>query len=96
MLFNSEHYTWEWSQPKQTKGKEQLSAFTAKHKETGVKHFAWHGLGENQLHFSGEKTWWLPQEDAHRIDFYVPDEASKVDFETIAEWLSQLPIVARA
>ena len=96
LLFKSVDYAWQWSTPKKTRGKEQLPAFVGEHKETGIKHFAWHGLGENQLHFSGEKSWWLPEGDSHRIDFHAPSEANKVDFETIAEWLSQLPtVVAR-
>ena len=56
-LFNPEDYVWHWSTPKQTKGKEQLPAFVGTHRETDIKYFAWHGLGENQLHFSGEKLW---------------------------------------
>lgn len=92
-LFDPADYIWQWSVPKKTKGKEQLPAFVGTHRETGIKHFAWHGLGENQLHFSGERTWWLPEGDSHRIDFHAPEAGQKIDFETVAAWLSQLPLV---
>jgi len=93
VLFQPTDYHWDWSPPKRTKGKEQLPAFVGRLHETGDKHFAWHGLGENQLHFSGESSWWLPEEDGHRIDFSAPTSAQRVDFETIADWLAQLPLI---
>ncbi|MDT5060628.1 MAG: hypothetical protein QOH63_1087 [Acidobacteriota bacterium] len=58
VLFNPEEFKWKWSEPKKTIKKEQLSAFHGTHIPSGKKWFAWHGLGENQLHFPGEKTWW--------------------------------------
>lgn len=91
-LFNSNDYEWQWSVPKNANKKEQLPAFVGKDRKTSIKHFAWHGRGENQLHFSGEHTWWPSKGDPHRIDFRAPDSTSKIDFETIAEWLTQLPV----
>ncbi len=91
-LFNPNDYEWHWSTPKVTKKKEQLPAFVGTHKATNIKHFAWHGLGENQLHFSGENVWWPPIGDSHRLDFDIPSNDHKVNFEEIAEWLAQLPI----
>lgn len=51
-LFAPSDFVWKWSQPKETKKKEQLQALHGIHKTTNKKWFAWHGLGENQLHFS--------------------------------------------
>lgn len=90
-LFNPDDYEWHWTIPKNAQKKEQLTAFCGIHKVTNVKHFAWHGLGENQLHFSGENVWWPATENTKRITFNAPTNNQKVDFETIAEWLSTLP-----
>lgn len=71
-IFNESDFEWKWSTPKKTKKKEQLSALHGIHKPSKKKWFAWHGLGENQLHFSGEKAWW-PTSNANKIEFYFPD-----------------------
>ena len=86
-LFSPADYVWRWSDPKRTQGKEQLPAFVGWQRDTGKKHFAWHGLGENQLHFSGEGTWWPLAGDSHRLDFDAPSATDKVSFETVAAWL---------
>jgi hypothetical protein len=89
-LFNPADYIWKWSVQKENTKKEQLPAFIGIHRETQTKHFAWHGLGENQLHFYGESAWWPPSNDIHRLDFKTPDDSQKVNFEKLAEWLAQL------
>ena len=58
VIFNRDDYIWRWSTPKKTTKKEQLPALHGIDKKTKRKAFAWHGRGENQLHFSGEKDWW--------------------------------------
>jgi hypothetical protein len=87
-VFKASDYTWKWSKSKNTKGKEQLSALHGTNIATGKKAFAWHGKGENQLHFNGEKDWWpdFPEKitskstkpvfssDNHAISFSLPDE----------------------
>lgn len=70
-IFNRDEYSWSWSTPKVTTKKEQLPALHGVHIPTGEKWFAWHGLGENQLHFSGEKAWW-PKTGENSIDFGFP------------------------
>jgi len=70
-IFDSSDFSWCWSTPKETKGKEQLHALHGTYKDGGEKAFAWHGLGENQLHFSGEKNWW-PKKGEHSIKFNFP------------------------
>jgi len=72
-IFNENDFEWKWSTPKKTKKKEQLPALHGTHKASGEKWFAWHGLGENQLHFSGEKQWW-PKNSEHNIEFSFPKE----------------------
>ena len=91
-LWNPSDYVWQWSTPKRAEKKEQLPAFVGRHKETNTKSFAWHGQGENQLHFSGEGDWWPEENSDHRLDFQIPNSNQKVDFETLAVWLSQLPV----
>jgi len=70
-IFNKTYFKWKWSIPKITKKKEQLPALHGTHISSNKKWFAWHGLGENQLHFSGEKAWWPTKNN--KIDFRFPD-----------------------
>ncbi len=91
-IFNSDDFEWYWSTPKKTVKKEQLPAFHAYHKEIGKKWFAWHGLGENQLHFSGEKNWWLSADNSHAIAFDFPKADERLELEKFIELLSALDI----
>lgn len=72
-IFNESDFDWKWSTPKKTKKKEQLSALHGTHKPSNKKWFAWHGLGENQLHFSGERAWW-PTSNINKVEFNFPDK----------------------
>jgi len=84
-VFDKSEFTWAWSVPKKTTKKEQLSALHGTHEPTRKKWWAWHGLGENQLHFSGEKAWWPPRGDQHRVDFRMP--ADRLTFSQLLEML---------
>ena len=68
-LFDPHEFTWSWSKPREISRKEQLQAFHGVHRPSGRAWFAWHGLGENQLHFKGESAWWPPVGDPSRFDF---------------------------
>ena len=67
-LFEAGDFSWSWSKARTAK-KEQLSAFHGMHVESGQAWFAWHGLGENQLHFKGERAWWPAEGSPERHDF---------------------------
>ena len=67
-LFEPRDFTWSWSQSR-TARKEQLPAFHGVHVNFDRPWFAWHGLGENQLHFKGERAWWPAEESPNRHDF---------------------------
>lgn len=94
-IFNKEDYVWRWSKPKATIKKEQLTALHGINKKTANKSFAWHGRGENQLHFSGEKEWWpeinKPTKvgeinfslDGHAIAFMLPTKKVSWDDMTL-------------
>jgi hypothetical protein len=97
-VFNKKDYSWEWSEQRKTGTKEQLAALKAIHKTTNKKVFAWHGQGENQLHFSGERAWW-PQIDAptrtgeikfsndnHAVRFKLPN--AKVSWSSLTDFLN--------
>ena len=86
-IFNEDDFEWKWSTPKSVKEKEQLQALHGTHKASGKKWFAWHGLGENQLHFSGEKIWW-PSSDEHKIDFHFPK--NRISQEQLMSLLSKI------
>lgn len=70
-IFEPSDFYWTWSEPKKTQSKEQLPALHGIHRKTQKKWFAWHGLGENQLHFSGERDWW-PENGEHCIELSFP------------------------
>lgn len=56
-IFDKNDLEWSWNKERRNTVKEQLPAFIGRSKSLGIKVFAWHGKGENQLHFSGEKSW---------------------------------------
>ncbi len=89
-IFNPSDFEWRWSIQKQTKKKEQLSALHGRHKQTDTKWFAWHGLGENQLHFSGEHYWW--KANSHEMFFEFPKTDVKIDLESFITLLEQLKV----
>jgi hypothetical protein len=78
IIFEPNDFIWKWSTPKVTKKKDQLQALHGYNIHTNTKWFAWHGLGENQLHFSGEKTWWPQAGDIHCIKFSFPQEDERL------------------
>lgn len=89
LVFRKEDFEWAWSQPKVTTKKEQLQAFHGRHIPTGRKWWAWHGLGENQLHFSGEGSWW-PQDEAQLTKFVLA-ENERMSLESFISLLEQTP-----
>lgn len=90
ILFATERYNWKWSTQKNAVSKEQLSAlhgyFSEPSKASPRKHWAWHGRGENQLHFSGEGEWWPKDGDPHSRKFKFPKEG-KLDFDDLVRLL---------
>lgn len=90
LVFDPQDFVWEWSQPKRTRTKEQLPALHGTNIKTEEKWWAWHGLGENQLHFSGESAWWPDENDPHKFSFELPSEEDKISFEQLSELLDRL------
>ncbi len=78
-LFNDKEFFWKWSKPKKTITKEQLPALHGTHIPTGEKWWAWHGHGENQLHFSGEHNWWPKKGSPNFITFQFPESKRGLD-----------------
>lgn len=89
-IFNPNDFEWHWSQAKATSAKEQLPALHGIYKPTGAKWWAWHGHGENQLHFSGEKNWWPDINSPHSIRFHFPHEQDKLSFEQLVDLLEKV------
>jgi hypothetical protein len=87
-IFEPGEFLWRWSSPKRTTKKEQLTALHGLHKPTGKKWFAWHGRGENQLHFSGEQAWWPEGGDSHTITFRLPSESQRLTLEGFIDLLA--------
>lgn len=86
-IFELSDFSWRWSTQKVTSTKEQLRALHGIHKSTGKKWWAWHGLGENQLHFSGERFWWPAPGDPHAITFRFPTDDEKISFDRLVDML---------
>ena len=72
-IFDPKDFLWGWSTPKRPGKKEQLSALHGIHRLTNKRWWAWHGRGENQLHFSGESAWW-PTKSSHSFSFDMPSD----------------------
>jgi hypothetical protein len=89
-IFNPADFEWSWSVPKKTTKKEQLPALRGIHRPSEKKWWAWHGLGENQLHFSGEGAWWPKPGDAHAVSFKFPTDDEKISFDRLTELLEAL------
>jgi hypothetical protein len=85
-IFIKEDYEWHWSTPKKTVKKEQLPALHGYNKRTNEKEWAWHGLGENQLHFSGEGRWWTDK-DSLVVNFNYPQNKEKLSLEELIKML---------
>lgn len=82
-IFDPADFSWQWSVQKAGTKKEQLSSLHGK--RNGEKWFAWHGLGENQLHFSGESHWWPAEDSAHRFALPLPSPDERLDFAAFGE-----------
>lgn len=90
-IFNAADFVWNWSVQKEGGKKEQLSALHGFHLPSKTRWWAWHGHGENQLHFTGERAaWWPPADDPHAIAFTFPAEADKLSLERLAEILEEI------
>lgn len=88
-LFDPTEFSWNWSTQKKTKKKEQLSALHGTHRKTGKKWWACHLLGENQLHFSGERAWWPAKDAAYSTTFKLPSESEKLSVEAFLDLLDK-------
>ncbi|WP_272684413.1 hypothetical protein [Providencia sp. PROV141] len=89
IIFNEDDFIWHWSTPKVTIKKEQLPALHGINKKNNKKWFAWHGLGENQLHFSGEKEWWPTDGSLKTFDF-PSSKLNRSELMNLLENLSKL------
>lgn len=89
-IFDKSMFSWEWSTQKDGRKKEQLSALHGTHIPTGRKWWAWHGLGENQLHFSGEASWWPSKGDPQARIFRFPSSDTRLSLERLTDLLERL------
>lgn len=90
LLFKPEDFKWRWSKPKNTKKKEQLPALHGIHRDSNKKWWAWHGLGENQLHFNGESIWWPKKGDSHTVIFNLPSDSEKISLDGFISLLDKI------
>lgn len=89
-VFDPAAFEWRWSIQKEGRTKEQLSALHGINRATGQKWWAWHGLGENQLHFSGERAWWPAPDSPHAVSFRFPTEADRISLDRLMELLEAI------
>ena len=88
-MFDPNAYEWKWSTPKSPSKKEQLSALHGIDRQSRKKVWAWHGLGENQLHFSGESEWWGEKANSY-IEFRYPPPNQRLTLEKLVALLEGL------
>ncbi len=88
--FNPKDFEWNWSTAKAGRSKEQLSALHGRHRPSGKRWWAWHGLSENQLHFTGEGEWWPGAKDQHAITFELHRPSTKMGFDDLVRILDAL------
>ena len=88
-IFDPRDFRWSWSKPKATVKKEQLPALHGTHRRTNRKWWAWHGQGENQLHFNGESAWW-PSSSRHSFSFEMPSAEEKLTIDGLLTILDEI------
>lgn len=84
-LFDPSQFRWRWAAERKEGKKEQLTALHGFNVEDGSKWWAWHGRGENQLHFTGERSWWPREGDEHSLSFRFG--GSRVSLEDLTKLL---------
>lgn len=89
-IFSPDDFYWKWSEPKISTKKEQLQSLHGFHRNSNEKWWAWHGLGENQLHFSGEKAWWPAKNELHQKSFRLPSNEKKLTLEKFVEIIASI------
>lgn len=89
-IFSPDDFYWKWSEPKVSTKKEQLQSLHGFHRNSHQKWWAWHGLGENQLHFSGENAWWPASDDPHQMKFQLSSLEMKLSLENFVNIISGL------
>lgn len=88
-IFDPADFEWRWPEQRETAAKEQLRALHG-YRRGGRKMWAWHGLGENQLHFSGETERWPQPGDPHAIAFQLPSAADRLSFDGLVDVLERM------
>lgn len=91
-IFKAQDFAWSWSKQKTTTKKEQLSALHGTHLPTNKKWWAWHGLGENQLHFSGEGNWWPQSDNPQAASFRFPSEEQRLSLTDFMALLEEIDV----
>lgn len=89
-IFEPDDFTWFWSKQKVGVRKEQLQSLHGIHRKSNSKWWAWHGLGENQLHFSGERAWWPNEGSSQAFYIDMPASDSCIGFDELIEFLDRI------
>lgn len=88
-LFKPSDFKWNWSEERKRGKKDQLPALHGFHVDTGERWWSWHGRGENQLHFVGEKHW-LSSMEVQKREFALPSESDRISIESLLELLDEI------
>ena len=89
-IFNPRDFSWRWSERKASAKKELLPALHGIHKRTNQRWWAWHGLGENQLHFTGETAWWSTSQN-RSFSFRMPAADERLTIDSLLMILERHP-----
>lgn len=92
IIFNPNDYHWEWTTKKENVKKENLQSLKGIDLKTGEKIWAWHGMSENQLHFTGERKLWHNEDNVTKIMFDLPKLNEKISLDTFLELIENLAL----
>lgn len=89
IIFHPDDFEWQWTEERKSSRALQRS-FAGFHKTFKTKWFAWHGLSENQLHFTGERHWWPEPTYPYQIRVSKPDPKNKLSFSDLLTLLDRV------
>lgn len=91
-VFDKRQFVWEWGFEYPEGKKERLRSLQGRDITTGDKWWSWHGRGENQLHFNGERFWW-PSNGGHgqSVRFRRPSFTERMGFTDFNGLFSNIP-----
>lgn len=91
-VFDPRQFAWKWGFEHPEGKKERLRSLQGYDVVTGDKWWSWHGRGENQLHFNGERYWWPSNGgQGQSVQFKFPSFTDRMSFDEFNNMFSNIP-----